>query len=259
MLLSHKLNRYGSLISHFKNWLQFLFFKAGSSDSFGFKMRNGFEIEVPRRMLPPFKESFFDRIYLKNLPGSILETTSPTVIDIGANVGYFSLFMLSEFPKAKVISFEPMPFNYNQLALYKKKYPKLDWAIENNAVSSNRDGITLFSSTIDEFSTMASVFNDEGKGEKIKVRTVIFSDVLEKYNLSNVDLMKLDCEGSEYPILYGMTDEQLAKIKNFSIETHPGQSGNQNHQSLIKFLKEKGFDLAEQMNSDGTGYIWAWS
>lgn len=259
MSLSHKINRYRSLMSHFKNWPQFLFFKIGGSDSFQFKLKNGFEINVPRKMLPPFKESFFDRVYLSHFPSDRIKTTSPTIVDVGANVGYFSLFMLSQFPQAKVIAFEPMPFNYGQLANYKNTYPALSWTIENKAISSNRDGITLFSSTVDEFSTMASVFSEDGKGEEIKVETIIFSDILELYNLDEIDLMKLDCEGSEYAILYGMSDDQFSLVKNFSVETHPGQSGNQNHSSLVAFLKTKGYHLVDQMNSDGTGYIWAWS
>lgn len=259
MSLSHKVNRYSSLISHFKNWPQFLLFKMGGSHSFQFKLKNGFEIDVPRKMMPPFKESFFDRVYLKHFPEDRLKTVSPTIVDVGANVGYFSLFMLSQFPKAKVIAFEPMPFNYGQLSTYKKSYPSLDWTLENKAVSSNREGITLFSSTVDEFSTMASVFNEDGKGEEIKVETVVFNDVLVAHQIESIDLMKLDCEGSEYAILYGMSYDEFGLVKNFSIETHPGQSGDQNHESLVKFLKTKGYELVDQMNFDGTGYIWAWS
>lgn len=259
MSLSHKINRYSSLVNHFKNWPQFLFFKMGGSNAFRFKLKNDFEIKVPRKMLPPFKESFFDRVYLRHIPKDRFESAAPKVLDIGANVGYFSLFILSQFPKAKVIAFEPMPFNYDQLANYKNSYPALDWTLENKAVSSNRDGITLFSSTVDQFSTMASVFNEDGKGEEINVETVVFSDVLEAHGLDDIDLMKLDCEGSEYAIIYGMSDDQFALVKNFTIETHPGQSGDQNHESLASFLKGKGYELVDQMNSDGTGYIWAWS
>ncbi|OEK05363.1 FkbM family methyltransferase [Roseivirga misakiensis] len=230
----------------------------GGKDTFSFRLKNGFQIDVPRKMMPPFKESFFDRVYLKNFPNGQLKTENPTIIDIGGNVGFFSLFMLSQFPKAKVIAFEPMPFNFQQLAHYQSTYSTLDWTIENKAVSSNRDGIKLFSSTIDGFSTMASVFTDQGKGEEINVETVVFSDVIETYGLTKIDLMKLDCEGSEYAILYGMSDDQFDLVSNFSIETHPGQSGNQNHSALVSFLKEKKYDLVDQMNSDGTGYIWAW-
>jgi len=259
MSLGHKLNRYKSLISQFSNWPQYLSFKAGSADSFQFIMKNGFEIEVPRKMLPPFKESFFDRVYLKGLPKGFVMPTKPVIIDIGANVGYFGLYMLSQFPDARVFGYEPMPFNYNQLSKYQSEYSKHDWKNFNQAVADHSNGLTLYSSTLDQFSTMAGVFQTDGRGEKIEVGTLTFAEVINSNKLDHVDLLKLDCEGSEYAILYGMTDDQYSLVKNFSIETHPGQSGNQNHDALVNFLKTKNYKLVDQMNFDGTGYIWSWS
>lgn len=259
MSLGHKLNRYKSLISQFSNWPQYLSFKAGSADSFQFIMKNGFEIDVPRKMLPPFKESFFDGVYLKGLPKGFVMPTKPVIVDIGANVGYFGLYMLSQFPDARVFGYEPMPFNYNQLSKYQSEYSNHDWKNFNQAVADHSNGLTLFSSTLDQFSTMAGVFQADGRGEEIDVSTLTLVEVMETNELSHIDLLKLDCEGSEYAILYNLSDDQFKKIQNFCIETHPGQSGDQNHAALKVFLKKKGYALNDKMNDDGTGYIWAWS
>lgn len=255
----HKIHRYKSLISNFKNWPQFLAFKTKGGKAFRFKMRNGFEVVVPKNMLPPFKESFFDGIYFQGFPeNKIPDKEGIKVIDIGANVGFFSLYMFSKFPRATVYSYEPMPFNYGQLKQYQEHYQQFDWHTEQRAVADHRDGITLFSSTLDAFSTMASVFEEDRKGERIAVETLTLSDVLENYQLDLVNLIKLDCEGSEYAILYNCPKETLAKLQLISIETHPGDSENKNHSGMIAFLKKHGFTLKEQRNSDGTGYIWAW-
>lgn len=256
MSLAHKINRYSTLISNFKNWPAFLAFKSSNKGSFHFKMRNGFEIEVTRKMLPPFKESFFDGIYLKHFPQGKMPN-EPTIIDIGANVGFFSLAMFSQFPGAKVVAFEPMPFNFNQLKTYQGSYD-FNWKIEHMAVADNNDGLTLFSSTIDGFSTMAGVFASDGRGEKIEVPTVTLDQVMFQNEIERIDLLKLDCEGSEYSILYGLTDAFFDKINLMSIESHPGSGKNENHDSLLLFLKSKAYHTKDQMNSDGTGYIWAW-
>lgn len=255
----HKIHRYKSLISNFKNWPQFLAFKTKGGSAFHFKMRNGFEIEVPKKMLPPFKESFFDGVYFKEFPSEKVPAGGELkVIDIGANVGYFSLFMFSRYPQASVYSYEPMPFNYHQLKTYQDHYSQFDWQTEQKAVADHRDGITLFSSTLDGFSTMASVFTAEQKGEKIEVETLTLEDVFDQYRLEALDLIKLDCEGSEYAILYNSPATLLEKIKLMSIETHPGSGEGENHEAMIAFLKEQGLNLREQRNDDGTGYIWAW-
>ena len=255
----HKIHRYKSLVSSFKNWPQFLVFKTGNGTAFKFKMRNGFEIEVPKKMLPPFKESFFDGVYFKGYPESKIPTGEDiNVIDIGANVGYFSLFMFSRYPKANIFSYEPMPFNYNQLKHYQDHYSSFNWQAEQRAVANRHDGLVLHSSTINGFSTMASVFDSEKKGERIEVETLTLEDVFNKYYLEALDLIKLDCEGSEYAILYNSPESLLAKIELMSIETHPGSGEGENHQAMLQFLKRQGLQMKDQMNSDGTGYIWAW-
>jgi len=257
MSLSRKVTRYQTLIGKFKNWPSFLAFKSGSKESFLFKMRNGFEIEVSRKMLPPFKESFFDGIYLKYFPqGKMPE--NPVIFDIGANVGFFSLAMFSQFPKAKIIAYEPMPFNFVQLEKYQKVFSRFSWKIENKAVADNNDGLTLYSSTVDGFSTMAGVFASDNRGEKIEVPTLTLEQAMAYHDIQHIDLLKLDCEGSEYAILYRLSDEQFEKIHLMSIESHPGTDENQNHDALLSFLKSKSYQTKDQMNFDGTGYIWAW-
>ena len=257
--IRHKIHRYRSLISNFKNWPQFLAFKTGAGDAFKFKMRNGFEIEVPKKMLPPFKESFFDGVYFKGYPENKVPASGDiTVIDIGANVGFFSLFMFSRFPQARVYSYEPMPFNYSQLKSYKEHFDQFNWEAEQRAVADHREGLVLHSSTVDGFSTMASVYAADQKGERIEVETLTLEDVFTKYDLKKIDLIKLDCEGSEYAILYQAPKALLDQIELMSIETHPGTGEGENHQGMINFLKGIGMTLKEQINSDGTGYIWAW-
>tara|TARA_B100000965_G_C19602712_1_gene763785 strand:+ start:11044 stop:11820 length:777 start_codon:yes stop_codon:yes gene_type:complete len=257
MLFKQKLNRYKNLISDFSNWPSFIGFKSGKKPSFQFRMRNGFKIEVKRQMLPPFKESFFDKVYLKHFPENSLPH-NPVIVDIGANVGFFSLAMFSQFPKARIFAFEPMPFNFQQLNSYKKGYPEFDWKIERKAIADHDNGIILHSATVDSFSTMAGVFATDWQGEKIEVPTLTLGAVVKKNNLEKIDLLKLDCEGSEYAILYSLNDSDFDRINLMSIESHPGTAESQNHRSLLIFLNQKGFTTKEQMNPDGTGYIWAW-
>ncbi len=256
--LKHKIHRYRTLISDFKNWPQFMLFKSGSGSSFRFKMRNGFEIDVPRQMLPPFKESFFDGVYLEGFPAEATIGDTPVVVDVGANVGYFSLYMLSKFPNARIFGFEPMPFNYAQLKKYQETYPDFDWQNFNQAVADHSDGLTLHSSTLDTFSTMAGVFESDGRGERIDVETLTIDRMMEINTLDSIDLLKLDCEGSEYSILYSMEDEVLKKIKFMSIESHKGSGPKDNHTALVSFLREKGWQLTEQNHEGDYGYIWAW-
>lgn len=257
MSLRHKTNRYKTLLKDFKNWPQFLFFKLFGGQSFNFKMRNGFEIKVTKQMLSPFRESFFDGVYLKNFSKTQLEKPNPVVVDIGGNVGFFSLFIFSKYPEASVFTYEPMPFNFNQLAKYRQENSEFNWTIEKLAVADNKKGLTLYSSTVDSFSTMATVFKDKGRNMKINVPTLTLNDLIEINQLKSIDILKLDCEGAEYSIIYATTEHNLSIIKKISIETHIGDSDKKNHHALVEYLRSKGFSLEHKLSKE-EGYIWAW-
>jgi len=258
MGLNKKIRRYSRLVSQFSNWLSFLFFKASKSESFNFKLRSGLDIRVKRNMLPPFKESFFDNIYLKGLPHSAKEMDMPVIIDVGGNVGFFSLNMFAQYPKARVFTFEPMPFNFAQLLNYQKSYLAFDWKVYNKGIAEHENGFSLFSSTVDGFSTMASIDPAKGKAHEIKVETQKLESLIAEESIDHIDLIKLDCEGSEYPILYNLSDKTLSKVKYMSIETHQSKTKGNSHSDLKTYLEEKNWLTKDTLNSDGTGYIWAW-
>ena len=55
-------------------------------------------------------------------------------------------------------------------------------------------------------------------------------------SVSKIDLLKLDCEGAEYNILYNTPAHLFKKINCISIETHPGPDKKENKDALEKFL-----------------------
>ncbi|MBC8321625.1 MAG: FkbM family methyltransferase [Bacteroidetes bacterium] len=243
-------------ISNHSNWFSYYIFKYTSSKKkeFTFKCRSGLKIIVPQRLLQTYKECFFDETYFKGLPKSIVGKQIKTVVDIGANVGYFSLFMLANFPKAKVIAFEPMPVNFKLLSKYMQENSTLDFAVINKAVSSKGQGsITLNYDSTDSFTTDASIFDASSRADSIEVKTTCLQDIIYDNKLDNIDFLKLDCEGSEYAILYDAPTSILNKISIMSIETHSGKEENENAVSLINYLKNNAFKI--NFKND---IIWAW-
>ncbi|MCH8902451.1 MAG: FkbM family methyltransferase, partial [Bacteroidetes bacterium] len=72
--------------------------------------------------------------------------------------------------------------------------------------------------------------------------------------LQKVDLLKLDCEGSEYEIIYNLPDSSMEKIIALVMETHEGTKENQNHHAMCVYLRRKGF----KVKSDNKSMIWSW-
>ena len=74
-----------------------------------FLTRSGVTIRVPKELYPEFKSIFLREHYLEGL--CLPLTERPVVVDIGANVGFFSLFAVSKWG-ARVFSYEPVKANY---------------------------------------------------------------------------------------------------------------------------------------------------
>lgn len=259
ILLNRKIRRYSGLIKAVKNWSAFLFYKANSSGkSFTFRLRNSYSISVPEKMLPPFKEIFFDQVYMKEIPEHLLQKENPTILDIGANVGYFSLFMLFNFPKAKVYAFEPMPFNFEKIQQYKKEYNFQNLHAIKKAVGASNGLLSLSFSRTDPFTTMASIYESPQKDQRLEVESLSLETILAENQIEGVDFLKMDCEGAEYSILYATPQHVLKKLRAMSIETHRGEKDKQNLSSLATFLKQHGFSLITTDPEAPWGYIWAW-
>jgi len=257
MALNKKINRYKHLIGDFKNWYTFIFYKIVGGDSITFKMRSGYQINVERRLTHTFKENFFDKVYLSHLGESFTQAKRPTVIDIGAQVGFFSLSILTQKPEAKVLAYEPMPANFKRLSEYKHEFEEFDWTLNHIAVAATNEPLVLYTNTLDGFSSRSSIFDKGDDKIKVEVPSITFDQIIAEHGLKKIDLLKLDCEGSEYPILYNMGEEQFKLVDNLCIESHQGQGADENHHTLVNYLRQYNYQVEEQNNGDGTGYIWA--
>jgi FkbM family methyltransferase len=238
---------------HHKNPLAYYWYKyVSKADAFTFRLKNNMQLTVPTRMMHTYKECFFDESYTRNLPSSIQNSLN-VVIDIGANVGYFSLSMFSFNPKARVFSFEPMKRNFQLLEEYRRANNNFQLTAFNQGVGKEMGTLTLYHDASDEFTTSATLFSDSDQPDKQEVPVVTLKYILEEQNIDGVDLLKVDCEGAEYDILYNTSFEDFEKIRSIAIETHPGPNEGESAKALVDFLQDKNY----QTHREGD-LIWAW-
>lgn len=258
----NKLNRYQNLTKRIINWKSYLLKKMvgfGFDKEFVFNVDNFGKISVPKNMMGTFRENFLDDIYFKHIPNSIfLNNNCPVIVDIGANVGFFSLAAYSKFPKAKIYAFEPHPYCFKIMENYRKEFKRFDWNIYDQAVSNTNEDIFLKTGNLDGFTTVSSVYNERPGFKDLAVKAIKFESFLEENNIDNIDFIKLDCEGSEYEILYALPKEKFKIIKSMCVETHEGKTENQNLNSLNNFLKNIGYKTEILDEGQYAGYIWAW-
>lgn len=171
-----------------------------------------------------------------------------TILDIGAHKGYFTIFSYLNTGKgSRIISLEPARENFDAL-ISNCNDNKID---KNNLVLINK-GIYSKSGKLDFFisdSCNNSIFNNErnilSSDKKESIDVISLKDLLIMNNIDRVDFMKMDCEGAEYPALFGTDGDTLSKIKVISLEFHDLKDIKYNGNELVAFLKNNGYKIIE--------------
>jgi len=250
--------RYLNLMKNISNWYLHLLNKLGliKSDPILFIAKNNIKIEVPKRLYHEFKEIFMENAYSIGLRKTIKK--NPIIIDIGANVGFLSMFVLSKYPACTVYSYEPIYSNFQQLIRNKELNITKKINCFNKAVCGYDGKIKINFDKADSFSTSATIINHDGgdNGDSIEISCLTLSEIFKENNLNNCDLLKLDCEGAEYDILYNTPEDILNKIDQMAIEVHSGKNEKDNLQSLKEFLLKSNFKLFQF--EDKPHMLWAY-
>ena len=84
-----------------------------------------------------YAEMFVDNTYLQH---GIAIPENVCVVDVGANVGMFSLFVKSLRPNARVLAFEPMPHNLEALRKNLELHGANDVEVIPHGLSGSRRG-----------------------------------------------------------------------------------------------------------------------
>lgn len=160
-----------------------------------------------------------------------------TILDIGANVGITAQYFADY---GKVYSVEPAKEHF--ACLFEMiKYNKLEGKITpiNKALFINSDKHPLFHNKNRTMCSLHSAVNDNSSPAEI-VDCVRLDDLIKEYKIEQVDLMKLDVEGSEVEIVSSDSFKNVAdKIKLMIIERHAWSGRNPNQ--LTDALKMRGF------------------
>ena len=176
------------------------------------------------------------------------------VVDIGANIGFFTLIMANNVKKeGKVFSFEPELENYKLLEKNVKENNLENIILENKAVG-NKNGNTemyLASQENNIYSqSMHRIFSSKIVSQNstpITIKIIKLDDFFEKLDLiKKIDLIKIDVEGAEFDVLKGMnkildSNKDLKIIMEFSLENL--QDFGSKPDEVVDFLLKKNFKL----------------
>ena len=218
-----------------------------------------------------YKEIFEDQTYLKH---GIEIPPNACVVDVGANIGMFTLFVLDQAPDATVYSFEPSPPAFEALSINASLYGKN--VVPFNMGLSDTDGEATF--TFYNNSSVFSSFHADQALDKAAIQTVVenalvqtaidqsavgvfteelmenrlqkqtfpcqlrkLSTIIDEEGIDTIDLLKVDVEKSELYVLRGIRDEHWAKVRQIVIEVH--DTVGDVIAEVTDILKRQGFNV----------------
>jgi FkbM family methyltransferase len=194
-------------------------------------------------------EIFTARSYEPPTPVQPLLRGPLRILDLGANVGLFGLYALQRWLGSTLESFEPDPENYALLERTAASHAR--WRIHKAAVSNDAEPIRF---AIGQYA--------EGRAaiEEDHAIPVLCADVFTFTSSQRFDLIKMDIEGGEWPIL---TDARLAQlpVRVLVMEWHEHRCPHASPRAYAgDLLAAAGF--VHQWHEPGrfasNGLLWAW-
>lgn len=172
-----------------------------------------------------------------------LKETPSTILDIGANQGFFALTAGSFFPNATIHCYEPNP---RILSVLEQNAALVQAEVFREAVGSSEGTVFLEESGDSNQSRTTSVASG------VAVPQVSLRMAVERLG-GRVDLAKIDCEGAEWE-MFG-NPEHWKAIRHLRMEYHlmNRHAFSEVHSQLIAF----GFEIFHHESSGDWGTVWA--
>jgi amino acid adenylation domain-containing protein/FkbM family methyltransferase len=228
-----------------------------------------------------YEEIFRKESYLRH--GIVLKENA-CVVDVGANIGMFSLFISQRCPSARLYAFEPLVPLFETLRLntelygaHVKTFPfglsdtekieTLTYYPHNTMMS----GLSSYADTADDQRVVETFLQHEAQqgnedaiawleqasevlpgrfmAEQQNAQLRRLSDVIREEQIEHIDLLKIDVQRAEEDVLHGIDDDDWSRIDQIVMEVHdrPGTASEGRVKRIIDLFSSRGFSaVAEQ-------------
>ncbi|MGI8486866.1 MAG: FkbM family methyltransferase [Thermomicrobiales bacterium] len=184
------------------------------------------------------KEAIVDRFYEQY---GFAVQPGWTVVDIGAAIGEFAVYVAASDSRNRVLAFEPFPESVTLLRNNVRLNKLTNVQVFPEAVSGKPGTIILDASSGEPLKIESRAASTATDGQ-IAVTAVSLADVLGRTESDRIDLLKLDCEGSEYDILLNAAPGTLQRIDRIVMEYHDTLT-EYTHRDLVTFLEGHGYSV----------------
>lgn len=190
--------------------------------------------------------SLVSEIFVRQVYGS--DFNQKVVVDVGAYNGDSAIYFARRGARL-VVALEPDPRSL-ELARENIKLNNLEDKVKllNAALSTrtgeSRLGVNAETPNITQFAGQSTTEDDT-----LEVQTVTVEEIMKRFDLHNIDFLKMNCEGCEYGIIRTLPPNAFESISEITLEFHNGPL------DIPKILSKHGY--ATTMIGHSFGYITA--
>jgi FkbM family methyltransferase len=229
----------------YRNWWQMYLVKVLRKPVV-LELRNGAKYHVRPRStdLAVVNESSMLNGYLG--PGHLKVSSDAIIVDVGANIGDFTVRAARLCPLGRVFAIEPSADECRCIRRQVELNGLENVTVLDMALAGEDGEIELYSA-----GSHSSAY--WGSGELQKVRAATLQSLMLTNRIETIDLLKLDCEGAEWDILPN-AEAVLPRIRQLCLEFH---NGKRTADWLEQWLRSRGFEVI-RTSGKFNGLLWAW-
>ena len=192
-----------------------------------------------------------------------------TIIDVGANIGLFTIWAARKHRPRTILAYEASPTTHEYLVENVARHVNsaVTGAACFNLAVSREAGRELVLhqppwvsglSTILDGATLPWIDELRDKGELYthKVRSTTISREIAVQGLAAVDLLKIDVEGHFMEVLQGIAPADAAKVRNIVLEAEYVQALGHSGDSICAMLRDMGYKVEAQNAAQIMIYAW---
>ncbi len=185
------------------------------------------------------------------------------IIDMGANIGIFTLYAAREAPQCRIVAIEPFPDTCSRLQSLvemnrlQDRVTILDYAVAASPATRSMDSATEVPSQyrrVYSDATKELNFNHRNRVKQaedgVVVKTETLDRVLDDAHVHSGDLVKMNIHGSEYEVLMSASPAVLSRCKKIAVQYHEMPADcHLGKQELFRHMADSGFELVSDRDT----------
>jgi len=193
-----------------------------------------------------------------------VQATDHVILDVGANIGLFTIYAARQAPDARIIAVEPFPNTRRRLLEHLQdnrlsaRVAVLDCALAERTGEAEMDSAEAIPSQYRRIhSEHTAALNPRHRGVTAAVKapgvTVMnrtLAEILHLAKTDSVDLMKMNIHGHEYAVLMQTPPAVLHHCKRIACQYHElPEAAEVGKTQLFAYLKKNGFRLVSDRDT----------